>query len=456
MTRRISAVTVLPFVVSLCFSQQQPEVKPFPSISSWAAFSLGQVAKSPTTITGISNDFLMDKEALSNFDAGIKMVAAMGSHTKGRLHIGVNVYYSTVQVNTTPVDLTMRKIAPNILDATVQSTWGMAQDRDTLTTEFGLFPYKFNPQAQNLGEYLFRSGTYPGVLYSGFETADKVRVCGTHFSYILNSFGRFKQDAFITNELEQYPLHDFNLAYVASYSLPGAPVEIGAGVCFAHLLTLDERKTTPWTDTTMNSPSKRSQVYQWLAYVDSVNGDTTPFTFRGIKTSARITLDPIWFLRPSLLFGKEECKLYGEGAILGLKNYPGWYDDIKERMPVMFGWNLPTFRLLDVLSVEGEYNPSRYWNSPYWVWVARSPVPFTGNIRESNLATWVPKNDDHWKWSVYASRRVNKMLRFSAQIASDHLSEMIYTGPPPSPMGYREVVPRSRDWYYLLRAMIYF
>ena len=30
--------------------------------------------------------------------------------------------------------------------------------------ELGFFPYKYNPDARNLGEYLYRSGTYPGVV----------------------------------------------------------------------------------------------------------------------------------------------------------------------------------------------------------------------------------------------------------------------------------------------------
>jgi hypothetical protein len=455
MLKRIRPFIVLPFVVSLCFSQQQTESKPVPALSSWASFSLGQVAKSPTMNPGIGTDFLMDKEVLSTFDAGIKMITTVGNHTKGRFHLGISVFYGSGPTNYGPSDLTMRKMAPNILDAALQSTWGISHDRDTLTMEAGLFPFKYNPQVQDLGEYLFRSGTYPGILYSGFEIADKIKLCGLHLSYVWNTCGRIKQDVFFTNELEQYPMHDFNLAYIASYS-PGRPVEIGAGICFAHLLTLDERKTTPWTDTIINKGSDRSSIYKWLAYADPNTGDTIPYTFRGIKTMARITLDPIWFLRSSSLLGKEDLKLYGEGAILGVRNYPGWYANINERMPVMFGCSGPTFKLLDVLSVEGEYCASRYWNSPYFAWMRRTPVPFTGDIQNADLNTWVPKNDDHWKWSLYASRKINKMLRFSGQIASDHLSEMQFTGPPPSPMGYREMVPRSQDWYYMMRMMVYF
>lgn len=33
----------------------------------------------------------------------------------------------------------------------------------------GYFPYKFNPDATNLGEFLFRTGTYPLYLISNFN-----------------------------------------------------------------------------------------------------------------------------------------------------------------------------------------------------------------------------------------------------------------------------------------------
>ena len=30
-----------------------------------------------------------------------------------------------------------------------------------------MFPHKYNPDSKHLGEYLFRSGTYPGVISTG-------------------------------------------------------------------------------------------------------------------------------------------------------------------------------------------------------------------------------------------------------------------------------------------------
>ena len=40
-------------------------------------------------------------------------------------------------------------------------------------------------------------------------------------------------------------------------------------------------------------------------------------------------------------------------ALIGVKNYPGWYSERpEERMPIMAGFNFPTFKILDVLSIE--------------------------------------------------------------------------------------------------------
>ncbi len=68
---------------------------------------------------------------------------------------------------------------------------------------------------------------------------------------------------------------------------------------------------------------------------------------------------------PMDFLGEEDLKIYGELAILGLKDYPGHYNDFSKRIPMMLGFNLPFFGLLnlflprftklDVLKLELEY-----------------------------------------------------------------------------------------------------
>jgi hypothetical protein len=187
--------------------------------------------------------------------------------------------------------------------------------------------------------------------------------------------------------------------------------------------------------------------------VDTTTGDTTKYTFSGIKVMARLTLDPQAFFNCRIL-GKEDLKVYAEAALLGDKNYAPWYMHHRERMPVMFGFNFPAFKLLDVLSFEGEWYGSPYWNSQENIWKGRSPVPYTGGSPDPN--NWQAKTDDQWKWSVYASRRIGSYLRLSGQIASDRTPRFWYTPGPPTFVKYTEMVPRTRDWYYMMRVTMYF
>src|SRR5690606_22629396 len=42
-----------------------------------------------------------------------------------------------------------------------------ADENPMFTLQVGYFPYKYNPDAANLGEYLLRSGAYPGYVSTG-------------------------------------------------------------------------------------------------------------------------------------------------------------------------------------------------------------------------------------------------------------------------------------------------
>ena len=73
---------------------------------------------------------------------------------------------------------------------------------DSLTVELGYYPFKYNPQSTNLGEYLFRSGTYPGWLVTGFEhSIDRPKLEGVHVSHAIGSTVRLKQDLIVSTEL---------------------------------------------------------------------------------------------------------------------------------------------------------------------------------------------------------------------------------------------------------------
>jgi len=463
----VIAIALVFFAVSFCFGNNDtlhtpvvPAVSDKPAVPDftfWGRMTLGQVVSSGTE-NGFDYDF--QGEWLENIDGGIKVSRQISPRLLGRLNLGFTVNASTVpQRNVNSVELTAKKIAPALLDASMlYSRNDIFMKNDAFQIEFGYFPFKYNPQSTNLGEYLFRSNCYPSLIVSGFENSiDKPKLGGVHLGYLCDAYGTLKQDLIVNTELDIFPLHDINLTYIVTYT-PHPVFTIGAGVEFARLIAVDPSKTTPGLDTIAHPV-----VDQWVGYVKPGTTDTTLYTFRGTKVMGRATIDikaAIESFAGDLnLFGSEDMKLYGEAAVLGVQNYPGWYEKISDRIPIMAGFNIPAFKVLDVFSVELEYFKNPYWNSQEFIWKAQSPVPYTGSAAGSNFLNWndsLAKTNDDLKWSIYASKKINKVLRVSAQVASDRTPRNWYTPGPPSFVKYTDMVPRSWDWYYMARLSYYF
>ena len=355
-----------------------------------------------------------------------------------------------------------KKVVPALLDATIQYTRSrLLKEDDTLQVEFGYFPFKYNPQSTNLGEYLFRSGTYPGWILSGFENSiDRPKLAGVHVSHVFGSTVRVRQDLIVNTELDAFPYRDINLTYIVTPSF-GTFFNAGFGVEFARLIAVDPRKTTVGLDSVY-----KNRYDPKIGYIDTATNDTIRYTFKGTKLMGRVALDFKALLGSAAdYFGKEDFKLYGEAALLGVKNYAGWYNKIEERIPAMIGFNLPTFRLLDVLSIEVERYATPYVNAQDYIWKGGSAVPYvagrpSGSSFPNYNSDWndslAVKNDDI-KWSIYASKKFGKVVRISAQAACDHSPKNWYTPwPAPQSAKYTDMVPRTQDWYYMMRASFYF
>jgi hypothetical protein len=443
--------------------ESQTSAQQLPNIILWGRTTLGQVVSSQRD-PQITYDYEFEGEWLENIDGGVKLTRQVTPTLLGRLNLGFTVNASRVrQDKNISVELTSKMFSAALLDAALQYTQsGLFGSGDNLTVELGYFPFKYNPQSTNLGEYLFRSGAYPGVIVSGFENSniDKPKISGIRGAWGIAPWVAI--DAILNTELDIYPLRDINATAIVTSALPKI-VNFAFGVQFAHLIVMDSNKTTPGLDKKYH-PS----VDEWVGYVrpsktDSTKNDTTLYTFKGTKLMGRATFDIKGMIEGIVgelsFLGKEDLKLYGEAAVLGVKNYPGWYNKRNERMPAMAGFNLPAFNLLDVLSIEVEHYGSPYWNSQENIWKSASPVPFTGNNAGMRYNAWadsLAKTDDDFKWSVYASKKLNTWLRISGQVACDHTPRNWYTAAPPSFVKYTEMVPRSEDWYFMLRTMIYF
>ena len=312
----------------------------------------------------------------------------------------------------------------------------------------GYFPFKYNKDVRNLGEYLFRTGTYPQYIANAFDFP-LARLLGLNIS--MTAIKNFTLDLLLFSNIEWYAVNDWNLGAIATYDFFGF-AELGAGVTFNSVFWLDEEQTFPKNTAT--------------EYVK--DGYKYNYTFRGSKVMARLSLDPKRLFQ-SEIFGIEDLILYGEAAILGLKNYPKAlnntidYSDITERIPVMAGFNIPPplsvifdnifdFRLLDVLSVEVEWFGCRYPNDMRNIVFNGIPIPGETDAPKDYRAMkeyW----EDNWKWSVYAKKTIGKHGTIVAQVASDHLRSLsrdFYQ------QDWEEVLRKWDEWYYELKFQIAF
>jgi hypothetical protein len=301
-----------------------------------------------------------------------------------------------------------------------------------LEVGIGSFPYKYNGDSRDLGEYLFRSSCYPPNLITAFDFSE-AWLMGARIHNTL--FNKITQDLMLITETNYPPVNDYSLAYIASGKI-GSFLDLGAGVDFHHLFSVNEAKTTP-----TQSVDNR--------YIDSSKTppDTGYYSFRGIKLMGRIGFDPKVFL-PFDIFGKEDLRLYSEVAVLGLKNYPGFYANLSQRIPVMMGFNFPCFRILDVLGIEAEYYSNPYANSYANQFPASAqalqplPTPSGGPTH----------NDDNWKWAVYAKKTVIPNCSVVFQAADDHMRTREAN---PNVADMQEALHHG-DWYYMCKVKFTF
>jgi hypothetical protein len=241
-------------------------------------------------------------------------------------------------------------------------------DRPWLQLSAGYFPYKYNPDAKDLGEYLIRDGAYPTYIITNFEFA-QTRELGFHLNGFLGNpaIDQARWDLMLTSETHFWPLQDWTLSAVVSNNLFNF-FDAGVGASWQRLISVDESKTTPKLN-----PTSR--------YINE-NGDSSSYTYRAIKLMGRASIAPMRFIPDFKIpfapffgdkpfFGKEDLKIYGEIGVLGLTNYTAYkydsvlvdgqkvwknqglvakkvnyYDSLADRMPIMAGINLPTNPLL--------------------------------------------------------------------------------------------------------------
>lgn len=363
----------------------------------------------------------------------------------------------------------------------------------------GIFQYKYNEFSRNLGEYAFRSGTYPGWISTGGITYVGVNNAQVTGFKLGQSVGKFSHELILSLETEVVPTYDLSATYMAKYNWNNI-LKFGGGVQFARLLQAVPSRTNPDllrdpSSGTVN-PFVSNRYFKhngewyldWYGYYDAqlAHTNTTAadsikylhakavldsargryqsnnnpvdggaglplisvkyenYRASGIKPIAHFSFDP----KPMLgmgVFGTNDLVLYGEAALLGAKNYPILYDDWKKRIPVMMGFNLPAFKLLDVLAVEVEYYGSEFPDNYFGIMsgdVQGVPWPTVPN-------TYSPDDwkDDNWKWSVFTQRRIVDGVSLSGQVARDHARAWAY----PTGKTHWGIIKDSDDWYWMLK-----
>lgn len=322
---------------------------------------------------------------------------------------------------------------------------------------FGYFPYRTNPDVKNLGEYLFRSGTYPLWVQDNFNRPYS-RLLGLRTSFTV--LEDLKVDAIINCSMLAPPLANGSLSFIADYNLMQF-ADLGAGISIANIFSVDDKQTTPAA--TGNQ------------YV-TANGDTANYTFKGVKTMAKLALDPKRFI-PGDLFNKQDLRIYGEVFVSGWKNYKNYvvadtdiaqyYADRKYRTVYMIGGNFPSFfkltnKLLnvmgtdvpflnkldfDVLSLEYEYFPNKYPNSLYYLLgQTNQPVPLPSPTSFIGTEKAYP-----WYWTIYAKKTFLNRFAFILQFARDHMRPI---NNDPAKLYFEDVLERKGYWWWTARLNI--
>jgi hypothetical protein len=143
------------------------------------------------------------------------------------------------------------------------------------------------------------------------------------------------------------------------------------------------------------------------------------------------------------LLGPNDLRIYGEAALLGLENYPRYYEKPGTRVPVMVGFNIPACKVLDVFALEVEWFDTPYPNSFYRVSYYGEPLPVADQFTRQ----------DKFRWSMYAKKKIRGGFAFTAQAARDHMIPTYMK--IDNPESY-DALPLTAHWWWILKTQFAF
>jgi hypothetical protein len=456
--------------------------------------------------------------------------AQLTENLEGAFGFGLNQVYHSLGT-TDQEKFTLSKFINYVSQARLTYSYG-DKAQPLFKVDMGDFAYNYAPQVKNLGLYLFRGPVYPGFLVSGFKDIHTDTTRGNFLGFhVGNTLGNFQHDFIVSSERDLPPSFDWSVGYVAKYKAFNA-LEVGAGVNFYHLIAENADITDPKKSSAFGLFGKDSALVADAAgtpvdpyrhfYTDGGTIDTVKdaagqpvldgtgqpllvynpavtYTHRGTKVMGMFSLDIKKILGLDSYFGEKDMLLYGEGAIVGVKNYGTIYGKMTDRMPIMIGFNLPTFGALDFLSVEVEHYTAKYKpdysklgydRSLYFKNIAAPQLlagkapsavpislkdlagdkyqiledgsfynPVTNDTIPVKGTAFDPENftADDWKWSINAEKTLAGHVQFTGQIANDHFV------PRPARIGLineggglSQIFTSTKDWYFMFRVGYFF
>jgi hypothetical protein len=323
----------------------------------------------------------------------------------------------------------------------------VAYQQGNFSLKIGKYHYVYSDYNTNMGLYLLRGPVYPGFLYSGFQDIDPLTKTGLMASW--SPMESLKWDVLASFETDFKPFMDLNLSSFVTWK--AGLIELGAGVESQRLVEFNPCITSPNGVQDVNdclggdpktvTAAPGADLYQSaFMIIDTAGGkaDTLTYSMAGTKVMLRGALDFKQVLT-GYEGGAKDWVLYFEAALLGIKDYPLIYEKKGERMPMLFGVNIPTYGLLNLLSIEAEYYNAPFQNDPYKLVGAYDVFQFSdGNSINYAMSPIPPSNKagapghlskaqedfdpkkDNWKWSLYATKQVQDRITFKLQLASDH------------------------------------
>jgi hypothetical protein len=427
----------------MCHGQESSAARLKITPSGFASMELGEI------VTGGVNsktNLAMDNTWMKNLIAGLSVDAALSE--RNFLDIGMEMQmYNDFPITSALLsypEFRYLYFYPYLSRAEYSHYFGDVKN-PYITLSAGYFPFKYNSDVKNLGEYLFRTGTYPQYILNEFDFP-LARLLGIHASVTPHiPSNDLKIDVIAYSNLQWYAVGDWNLALMASDKIADF-FDFGLGITLNSIISADNSVTTPHNPATL---------YHITYNAPTGTSDSSFYTFRGTKLMARAAIDFKKFI-PCDLFGKQDLRLYGEASILGLTDYPKnlvggvSYDSILERIPIMVGFNIPMFKILDVLSVEMEYFKCPFPNDIGAITNYGLPIPGPVNATgATNYRNNSEYRNDNWKWSIHASRKFATNYTVMLQVASDHMRPLAVND---QNVDFEEIFHNTNQFYYMVKC----